>query len=78
MGSQFVPKINPLKCFGCELCVKECPNQALAMRDQLAVVSNPAACDYSAICQEICPSQAISLPYVIICSQEDDDMPHVT
>ena len=63
----FLPQIDPIKCIGCELCVKICSNQALAMdNNNIAVVANPQDCNYEAACQEICPSQAISLTYEII------------
>ena len=66
MISDFLPKIDQAKCIGCEICVKICPNQALALIDELAVVAHPESCDYTGACQEICPTQAISLAYEII------------
>ena len=65
MLTDFVPKIDATKCIGCELCVKLCPNQALAMLGKIAIVANPKACDYVGACQEICPTEAISLTYEI-------------
>ena len=65
MMADFLPQIDTAKCIGCELCVKLCPNQALAMMGNVAVVANPKACDYVGACQEICPTQAISLTYEI-------------
>ena len=65
-ASNFLPKIDAAKCIGCELCVKLCPNNALAMVKGVAAIVNPAACDYSSTCQEICPTQAISLTYELI------------
>jgi formate hydrogenlyase subunit 6/NADH:ubiquinone oxidoreductase subunit I len=64
--SNFLPQIDAAKCIGCELCVKLCPNEALAMAKDVAVINNPAACDYSSACQEICPTQAISLMYELV------------
>ena len=79
MASIFLPQIDSLRCIGCELCAKLCPNHALAMRDDVPIVVKPSACDYSAICQEICPTEAVSLPYEIICSgKEEQNMPNVT
>ncbi len=66
MASDFLPQIDVAKCFGCELCVKVCPNNVLVLVNDLPVVVKPEACDYSARCQEICPVQAISLTYEII------------
>lgn len=62
----FLPEIDAAKCIGCELCVKACPNGALAMVNEVAVVANPDACDYASVCQEICPTQAISLTYELV------------
>lgn len=64
--TDFLPQIDPHKCIACELCVKVCPNQVLAMVAEIAVVANPEACDYSSACQEICPTEAISLIYEIV------------
>jgi len=66
VASDFLPHIDAAKCIGCELCVKLCPNEALAMVKDVAVIINPAACDYSSACQEICPTQAISLTYELV------------
>lgn len=66
VNAEFLPQINPDKCIGCELCVKQCPTQALEMADDLPVVANPKACDYNGVCQEICPTEAISLIYELI------------
>jgi 2-oxoglutarate ferredoxin oxidoreductase subunit delta len=66
MTSDFLPQIDTAKCTGCELCVKVCPKNVLAVIEQLPVVVNPEACDYRAACQEICPTGAISLTYEIV------------
>jgi NAD-dependent dihydropyrimidine dehydrogenase PreA subunit len=66
MNSDFLPQIDSVKCIGCELCVRVCPNNALSMIDEVAVVSRPKACNYSGACQEICPTEAISLKYEIV------------
>lgn len=66
MTPVFLPQINPHKCISCELCVRACPNQALAMIEDIATVVKPEACNYSGICQEICPTEAISLVYEIV------------
>ena len=64
-GTEFLPQIDTARCIGCELCVKLCPKQALAMLGNIAIVATPEACDYVGACQEICPTQAISLTYEI-------------
>jgi len=74
MNLAFLPQINSSKCIGCELCVRVCPNGALAMIDDVAAVVNPELCNYSGICQEICPTEAISLVYEIVFSRKEEDM----
>jgi MinD superfamily P-loop ATPase len=66
MISEFLPKIDAAECIGCELCAKLCPNEVLALIDEIAAVTNPQLCEYTGVCQEICPSRAISLTYEII------------
>ncbi len=62
----YLPQIDASKCIGCEICVRLCPNQVLALINDIAIVTKPEACDYIGVCQEICPTQAISLTYEII------------
>jgi NAD-dependent dihydropyrimidine dehydrogenase PreA subunit len=66
MTSDFLPQIDAAKCIGCELCIKMCPNHALALINSLPVIARPGACDYAAVCQEICPTGAISLTFEIV------------
>ncbi len=66
MISDFLPQIDMVKCIGCELCVKICPKNVLAVVKEQPVVINPEACDYTTACQEICPTGAISLTYEIV------------
>ena len=68
MSSEFLPEINTVKCIGCELCVKLCPNGVLALINNIATVTSPQACEYTGACQEICPVEAISLTYEIVFS----------
>jgi ferredoxin len=70
VAMDFLPQIDESKCIGCELCVNECPNEALGFRDNLAFVARPEVCDYTGVCQEICPTEAISLTYEIIFPNE--------
>lgn len=70
--SSFLPQINDILCIGCELCVRQCPNHALEMKDNIPYIANPTACDYIGICQEICPTEAITLTYEIIFPPEQD------
>ena len=70
MTADFLPQIDLAKCIGCELCVKLCPNNTLAMIQDFPIVSAPGACTYTGACQEICPTEAISLTYEIVFSRE--------
>lgn len=71
--TEFLPQVDSFKCIGCELCVRECPNHALAWMDNTVIVINPTACDYSGVCQEICPTEAISLIYELIFAVDFSD-----
>ncbi len=55
MTTDFLPQIDSAKCIGCELCVKLCPNDTLALVYDMSTVIAPEACEYTGICQEICP-----------------------
>jgi len=70
MTADFLPQIDLALCIGCELCVKLCPTNTLAMVQDIPTVSAPEACTYTGACQEICPSEAISLTYEIVFSRE--------
>ena len=74
MGSDFLPYIDVVKCIGCELCVKLCPNNTLAMIQDVPLVFAPEACTYTGACQEICPTEAISLIYEIVFLGENKKM----
>lgn len=47
-------------CIGCGICVDECPQEALRVEDNIAVV-NEDACIECGICIGECPQEAISL-----------------
>ncbi len=70
MVLDYVPQIDPVKCIGCELCVKLCPSDALGMINDVATFTAEEECEYSGTCQEICPTEAINLVYVIVFSGE--------
>lgn len=67
---RWFPIIDAETCTGCGDCVEVCPTEALAMRDNLAVVADPEACNYCGYCEPICPVGAIELPYQIVWEDE--------
>ena len=73
MVACLMPEIDHDKCTGCDLCVRHCPHQALAMAGGRLVVSAPDNCDYCGICQDICPTTAINLVYEIVWEVNNDE-----
>ncbi len=55
------PVIDKELCTGCEICVDECPTNALEMVDDIAVLVRPEDCDGKGECAETCPSEAITM-----------------
>ncbi|MDD2665368.1 MAG: 4Fe-4S binding protein [Methanocellales archaeon] len=53
-------KIDAEKCVGCGTCVEECPNDALSLEDDIAVVDDDL-CVECGLCVEVCPAEALSL-----------------
>jgi ferredoxin len=53
-------KVNKKKCTGCELCVEECPSEAISMLDDKAEVDVDACVDCG-VCVDVCPVEAISM-----------------
>lgn len=51
-------KIDEEKCTGCEVCMENCPNRAIFLLDNKAVI-NEDNCDDCGICVSVCPQQAI-------------------
>ena len=70
MNTDFLPYIDVVRCIGCGLCVKFCPNQVYTFVDNLPRITNPTACNYYSACQEICPVEAISLTYQLVFSPQ--------
>jgi thioredoxin reductase (NADPH) len=57
------PIIDPLACIGSGSCVKACPEQALGMIDNRAVLVDPAACIGHGACMAACSFSAIKLVF---------------
>ena len=53
-------KVNAEECTGCESCVDSCPEEAIAMNDDIAVVDEDA-CNDCGTCVDACPVEAITL-----------------
>ncbi|HRX84812.1 MAG TPA: ferredoxin family protein [Phycisphaerae bacterium] len=61
-------QINERICKGCELCVKFCPREALAMSEgrnragfHPAVLAHPELCTGCGLCAEMCPEAGITI-----------------
>ncbi len=46
------------ECIMCEACIEECPEEAITMGDDSAVI-DPALCKDHAACVDVCPVDAI-------------------
>lgn len=53
-----IPKVNPFKCKSCNVCVKNCPENAILLSSKAKIVKNK--CIGCASCMAICPHKAIS------------------
>jgi MinD superfamily P-loop ATPase len=62
----WLPIIEEALCTGCGDCIVTCPTNALALVQEVALITEPAACNYCADCETICPVEAIALPYQIV------------
>lgn len=55
--------IDPDKCTGCGLCVRDCPTGGLKLekrsRDEFKLIHYPARCAYCSQCEQSCPRDAI-------------------
>ncbi len=56
--------VDPDKCTGCGLCVRDCPANGLELikksRDEFKLVHHPARCAYCGQCEDSCRRGAIS------------------
>jgi ferredoxin len=53
-------EVDKEKCTGCGTCVDECPSEAIALKDDVAVVDDEA-CSDCGLCVDVCPEEAITL-----------------
>lgn len=53
--------INQEDCIGCGACVEACPNEVLALNDDLAVVEKGEDCIGCGICADECPVDAVTV-----------------
>ncbi|TFG02494.1 MAG: 4Fe-4S dicluster domain-containing protein [Promethearchaeota archaeon] len=53
-----LPVVDRDKCNGCAECITQCPNDAITMVNNKAVI-NPSKCRNCRICEEVCPVNAI-------------------
>ena len=53
-----VYRVNSNRCIGCEDCTEECPAEAIAMDDEIAVIDEDG-CIGCALCVSVCPVDAI-------------------
>jgi formate hydrogenlyase subunit 6/NADH:ubiquinone oxidoreductase subunit I len=66
MSHALYPRIDRLRCTGCERCVDICPTQALANVNGKAVLAFPDRCTYCTACEDVCPEGAIALPFLVV------------
>ena len=55
------PIIDPDKCTGCGVCVEDCPNEVLALKDDRSSVCDADECVECGVCVDNCPEEAIAL-----------------
>jgi NAD-dependent dihydropyrimidine dehydrogenase PreA subunit len=55
------PVIDQDLCTACGVCVDECPQSALDLVDDIAVLARPDDCDECGTCVDSCPNGAITI-----------------
>lgn len=53
--------IDQNECTGCELCIDECPAEAIILNDEGKAFVDSNECTECEICIDICPNVAISI-----------------
>ncbi len=72
-GARFAaaPVIDPLKCTGCDACIRVCPLQVLTqIKDEAGQDTyrvNPVSCDACGLCSDVCSTDAIRLKMMTKC-----------
>ena len=51
-------KVDLEECLGCEACLSSCPNSAITMEEEKAVIDKEL-CDECLTCIDACPAEAI-------------------
>jgi ferredoxin len=51
--------VNRKECVKCQICVEECPEEAIFMDDEDKAVVDPEKCNECSLCISACPSVAI-------------------
>ena len=55
-------RIDPDECNGCMICMRQCPTEAIRVRDGKATYSNELCVDCGE-CLSVCPTGAVKLTY---------------